>query len=176
MDNPIFKGMKPSISSIVIGYVEKYTKDNNTAEVIILPQMWRFSNVRQATAFAGGNLSIVSDMKAGDVVLVALVNDSIDEPIIIGRVWHSKMTVPSKANGDSLITHSSGTTIRIGDAGDVTITAASGKKVYVNNSEVVLDGNSTAGHTHGPGTFVAGTDLVTGTSGSATDQIIANQT
>ena len=174
-DNPFYKGMKPSLSSIVIGMINKFDRTTYTADIEILPQRWHLSNVRQATSFAGGHLSMMSDLVENDVVLVALINDSIDDPIIIGRVWHSHMTVPTRTEGESSIVHKSGTSISISDEGNVTITAASGKKVYVNSSQVVLDTNSTAGHTHGAGSFIADGKPVSGTSGLATDTVVASQ-
>lgn len=179
MENPIFKGMMPKQSSIVIGMVKSFDRLRYTATIIILPQLWELANVRQATSFAGGNMSIMSDLKADDVVLVALINDSIDDPIIIGRVWHHHMTVPTRAAGDSTITHASGTTINISDAGDVTIIPASGKKVYLGSgtgAAVVLDGDTVASHTHGPGSFMADGKPVTGSSAGSTSTVTASST
>jgi uncharacterized protein involved in type VI secretion and phage assembly len=170
--NATYKGMLPIKGGIVMGLVIGFDRTEYTVDVLVLPQMWRLVNVRQATAFAGGALNIVSDLAINDVVLIALVNNSIDEPIVIGRVWHHGTTVPTYSEDESLITHKSGTTIKIGDTGDVTITAASGKKVYVNSSEVVLDGNSTAGHSH-PYTWTG--DPGSGNTSPATDTIVANQ-
>jgi len=178
MENPLYKGLKPKQGSIVLGIVKSFNRTKQLAEVMVLPQMWEISNVRQATAFTGGNLKIASNLTKNDVVLVALINDSIDDPIIIGRVWHKHVTVPTYSEGDSIIEHSSGTTIKIAEAGDVTIVPASGKKVYLGSENgtkaVVLDGDTVAGHTHTVSGVEPGAGSVT--TSSSTSTVVASST
>ena len=174
--NPVYKGMLPKQGSIVMGIVTAFNRTQYTADVFVLPQMWKLENVRQATAFVGTGMNIVSDLAVNDVVVIALINDSIDDPIIIGRVWHYGMTVPTYSENESVITHKSGTTIKIADDGDVTITPVTGKKVYLGAASgakaVVLDGDTVAGHAHQVTGVQSGVSSVT--TSLATSTVVAS--
>lgn len=67
--------------------------------------------------------------------------------------------------------------VRLRALGDVEISAKATRKVYLKGgaaaatAPVAHEGSATTGHTHNPGTFVAGPYAVTGISASATDTI-----
>lgn len=129
---------------------------------------------RIATMMAGNGYGTLFLPEKDDQVLVAFINGSVSEPIVIGGLWNIQDKSPEgNTNGENnikLIKTRSGNEIRIIDEGGkelIEIQSPQGK-IKIKGSEITLDGNVhitgtlDVGPDPGPRTHIDGNEI-TGT-------------
>lgn len=102
---------------------------------------------RIAAFMAGDQRGALFLPEKGDQVLVAFVNNSINDPVVIGCLW-SRVHKPPEANADGanhvkLIKTRGGNEIRLIDEGgkeSIQITSPNGK-IVIKGKDIVLDGD-----------------------------------
>jgi hypothetical protein len=91
----------------------------------------------------------------------------------------NEIVLEETAVGNSTVTisHNSGATIKIDKDGNIILIPTDGKTIYIGDStgtkKIVLDGDSTSGHSH---TYTWTGSPGSGTTGSSTDTIVASST
>ena len=162
----IHESMKPPASNVFTAIVTKVYPKLYKLDIKDVTSGRTFVKTPIASQYAGMNSSgtvygLIMHPSEGDIVLATLINGSQYDPVVIGMLFTNMMTAPVDNQDDFVFQHKSGTKITIAVDGTVTI----------NSKNVVLHGDSTAGHTHGPGSFTTSQGPVTGTSASSTDTI-----
>lgn len=112
---------------------EKYKVHVRLRNVPTLPSGRNFvlEDVPVSTLFAGGSQGLLVLPKVGDLVIVGYIGGSLDDPVILGRLFNEEAVPPSYTDNEVLIKHSSGATVKIDANGKIEITPAAGQQVNV---------------------------------------------
>jgi hypothetical protein len=129
----ITKSFKSTLPTIFTGVVRKvYTKiyavdveDLNSSKFLI--------RVPIASPYAGSSdgttYGLINYPTEGDIAVVALLNGSSYDPIVIGFLYTQNMQPPIEDQDDYVYTHKSGATIKIKSDGAIELLAATGKTI-----------------------------------------------
>jgi len=162
----IARGYQRFVPSIIAGKVIKVHPKINAVDVDN-PNDDGLLDAVPIMSFMGGSKDegVVSLPRVNDIVLVAFINNSRYDPVVIGRLYSQVSGSPAAIEGEYVMEHRSGTTIKIATDGTVTI----------NSKNVVLHGDSTVGHTHSyTGPLAAYAKPMPESTGSSTDTIVGS--
>lgn len=124
---------------------------------------------------ATGHMGLVNIPNLNDLVLLSFIGGDIHAPVIMGRLYNDEDRPPANKSGEYILQHSlkKGGTLKLDDAGVLTLSSQDGKSVVtVNDDEVTLctgDGKVSIKLESGGITLDAGTNNVTvNSSGNVT--------